>query len=260
MREDWGELERARKGSLPNLVSLKDIRGDLHVHTDATDGHADLEEMADAAKERGYRYLAVTDHSKKVAMARGLDAKRLRRQMDAIDRLNGKLNNFVLLKSIEVDILKDGSLDLPDDILKELDLTVCSIHYNRNLSRDKMTERVLRAMDNPYFNILAHPEGRLINEREPYAIDLERVMEAAGERGCFLEVNAHPDRLDLSGRYCKKAKDIGVRLAVSTDAHSPSDLDYIRYGIEQARRGWLEAGDVLNTRSLKSLRRMLKRK
>jgi DNA polymerase (family 10) len=164
------------------------------------------------------------------------------------------------LKSIEVDILKDGSLDLPDDILKELDLTVCSIHYYRNLSREKMTERVLRAMDNPCFNILAHPEGRLINEREAYAIDMERVMEGARERGCFLEVNAHPDRLDLSGRYCNTAKDIGVRLAVSTDAHSPSDLDFMRYGIDQARRGWLEADEILNTRDLKDFRSMLKRK
>jgi DNA polymerase (family 10) len=260
LRENWGELEAAQKGSLPQLVGLDDIRGDLHAHTKETDGHAGLKEMADAAKAHGYDYLAVTDHSKKVTMARGLDAKRLAEQIKEIDRLNGKIKDIVILKGIEVDILKDGSLDLADDILKELDLTVCSVHYHRKLSRKKMTERVIRAMDNPYFNILAHPTGRLINERNPYEIDLERIMEAAKERGCFLEVNAHPDRLDLTDRHCKMAKDMGLKLAVSTDAHSVADLDFIRYGLDQSRRGWLEADDVINTRSLRELRKILKRK
>jgi DNA polymerase (family 10) len=260
LRENWGELEAAQKGSLPQLVGLDDIRGDLHAHTKETDGHAGLKEMADAAKAHGYDYLAVTDHSKKVTMARGLDAKRLAEQIKEIDRLNGKIKDIVILKGIEVDILEDGSLDLADDILKELDLTVCSVHYHRKLSRKKMTERVIRAMDNPYFNILAHPTGRLINERNPYEIDLERIMEAAKERGCFLEVNAHPDRLDLTDRHCKMAKDMGLKLAVSTDAHSVADLDFIRYGLDQSRRGWLEADDVINTRSLRELRKILKRK
>lgn len=260
LRENWGELEAAQKGSLPQLVGLDDIRGDLHAHTKETDGHASLKEMADAAKAHGYDYLAVTDHSKKVTMARGLDAKRLAEQIKEIDRLNGKIKDIVILKGIEVDILEDGSLDLADDILKELDLTVCSVHYHRKLSRKKMTERVIRAMDNPYFNILAHPTGRLINERNPYEIDLERIMEAAKERGCFLEVNAHPDRLDLTDRHCKMAKDMGLKLAVSTDAHSVADLDFIRYGLDQSRRGWLEADDVINTRSLRELRKILKRK
>ena len=195
-----------------------------------------------------------------MTMVGGLDARALAGQVQEIDRLNGKLKGITLLKGIEVDILKDGSLDLPDDILKELDLTVCSVHYDRKLSREKMTERVIRAMDNPFFNIFAHPTGRLINERGPYDIDLERVMEAARERGCFLEINAHPERLDLSDRHSKLAKDMGLKLAVSTDAHSPADLNFIRYGIDQARRGWLEPGDVLNTRSLGDLKRILKRK
>jgi len=260
LRENWGEVEAAQKGRLPDLVVLDDLRGDLHAHTKETDGHASLEEMADAAKERGYDYLAITEHSKKVTMTGGLDAKRLAKQIKEIDRLNGKLKGIVLLKGIEVDILKDGSLDLPDDILKELDLTVCSVHYHRKLSREKMTERVIRAMDNPYFNIFAHPTGRLINERDPYEIDLERIMEAAKERGCFLEINAHPDRLDLCDRHCKMAKDMGIKLAVSTDAHSTADLNFIRYGIDQARRGWLEPDDVINTRRLKDLKKILKRK
>jgi DNA polymerase (family 10) len=216
--------------------------------------------MAQAAKEHGYDYLAVTEHSKRVTMAGGMDAKRLGKQIKEIDRLNGRLKDIVLLKGIELDILKDGSLDLPDDILKELDLTVCAVHYDRNLSKKQMTERIIRAMDNPYFNIFAHPTGRLINKRRPYEVDLEKIMEAAKERGCFLEINAQPDRLDLSDRHCKMAKDMGVKLAVSTDAHSVSDLDLIRFGLDQARRGWLEPDDIINTRSLKDLKKMLKRK
>jgi len=260
LRENWGEVEAAQQGRLPDLVVLEDLRGDLHTHTKATDGHAGLEEMADAARERGYNYLAITEHSKKVTVARGMDVNRLAKHIKEIDRLNAKLKDIVLLKGIEADILIDGSLDLPDDILKELDLTVCSIHYNRNLSRKDMTERVIRAMDNPYFNIFAHPSGRLINERGPYDIDLEQVMEAAKERGCFLEINAHPDRLDLADRHCKMAKDMGLKLAISTDAHNVADLDFIRFGVDQARRGWLESGDVLNTRNLEDLKKLLERK
>jgi DNA polymerase (family 10) len=260
LRENWGEVEAAKKGRLPGLVVLGDVRGDLHVHTKETDGRDSLEDMAQAAKEHGYDYLAVTEHSKRVTMAGGMDAKRLGKQIKEIDRLNGRLKDIVLLKGIELDILKDGSLDLPDDILKELDLTVCAVHYDRNLSKKQMTERIIRAMDNPYFNIFAHPTGRLINKRRPYEVDLEKIMEAAKERGCFLEINAQPDRLDLSDRHCKMAKDMGVKLAVSTDAHSVSDLDLIRFGLDQARRGWLEPDDIINTRSLKDLKKMLKRK
>jgi DNA polymerase (family 10) len=260
LRENWGEIEAAQKGKLPKLITVKDIRGDLHVHTKETDGRLSIEEMVQGAKDRGYEYVAITDHSKRVTMARGLDAKRLAKQIEAIDKLNGKMKEITILKSIELDILEDGSLDLPDDILKELDQTVCSVHYNRNLSRKRMTDRIIRAMDNPYFNIFSHPSGRLIGERKAYEVDLEEVMKAAKERGCFLEVNAHPDRLDLDDHNCKMAKDMGVMLVISTDAHNTSDLDFMRFGVYQGRRGWLEKGDVLNTRPLKDLSKLLKRK
>ncbi len=259
LRENRGEVEAAQKGKLPHLLTVGDLRGDLHVHTKATDGHATLEELANAAREHGYEYLAVTDHSKKVTMAHGLNAKRLAAQIEEIDQLNSNLKNIVLLKGIELDILKDGSLDLPDDILKELDIVVCSIHYYRKLSTEKMTTRVLRAMDNPYFNIFAHPTGRLIGEREPYDIDLKKIMEGAKERGCFLEINSHPDRLDLSDSNAKMAKEMRLKVAISTDAHSLADLDFIPYGVGQARRGWLEPDDVINTRNLKDLKKLLKR-
>jgi DNA polymerase (family 10) len=259
LRENWGEIEAAQKGKLPALIALEDIRGDLHVHTKETDGHHSLGELAQAASDHGYEYLAISDHSKRVTMVHGLDSKRLAKQIKEIDRLNGKLKGIVLLKSIEVDILKDGSFDLPDDILKELDLTVCAVHYNTNLSKKNQTERIIRAMDNRYFNILAHPTGRLINERGPYEVDLEKLMEAAKERGCFLELNAHPDRLDLTDRDCKMAKEMGLKVAISTDTHRITDLDYMRFGVNQGRRGWLEREDVLNTLNWKRLQKLLNR-
>ena len=259
LREDWGEIEAAQQGRLPRLITLTDIRGDLHAHTTATDGQNTLEEMAQAARARGYEYLAITNHSKKVSMVHGHDAKRLAAEMAEIDRLNSKLKGIILLKSIEVDILEDGSLDLPDEILKELDLTVGAVHYYFNLSREAQTARILRAMDNPYFHILAHPSGRLIQRREPYEVDMERLIKAAQERGCFLELDAQPDRLDLIDIHCKLARDLGVKVAIATDAHSIADLGLMRWGIGQARRGWLAAADVLNTRPWPELKQLLKR-
>ena len=259
LRENRGELEAARKGKLPKLVTLGDIRGDLHCHTRATDGHHSLQQMASAAADRGYEYLSINDHSRRLTVAHGLDKKRLLEQIRAIDRLNEKSDGLVLLKSIEVDILEDGSLDLPDSILRELDFTVCAVHYKFNLPRKKQTDRILRAMDNPCFTILAHPSGRLINKREPYAVDLEKIMQAASERGCFLELNAHPDRLDLNDEACMMARETGVRISIATDAHSISDLDFMRCGIDQARRGWLNAKDVINTLPLKQLGKLLQR-
>ncbi|NIR30455.1 MAG: DNA polymerase/3'-5' exonuclease PolX [Gammaproteobacteria bacterium] len=259
LREDRGEIEAARKGKLPELVTIEDIHGDLHCHTKATDGHHTIEQMARAAVDRDYDYLAITDHTQRVTMAKGMDGKRLRRQMEEIDRLNDKLDGIVVLKGAEVDILEDGSLDLPDDVLEMLDFTVCAVHYNVGLSRDKQTRRIIRAMDNPFFNILAHPTGRLIGERDPYELDMERVMEAALERGCFLEVNAQPSRLDLTDAHCKMAKEMGLKVAISTDAHGTDQLDYMRLGVGQARRGWLEAADVVNTRPLRELKELLTR-
>ena len=258
LREDRGEIAAARKKRLPALVEIADIRGDLHCHTRATDGRDTLEAMARAAAARGYEYISANDHTKRVSIAHGMDRRRLLQQVRAIDKLNARLQGIVVLKSAEVDILDDGSLDLPDGVLKELDFTVCAIHYGLNRSREKQTERILRAMDNPYFTILAHPTGRLINAREPYDIDLERVLTAARERSRILEVNAHPDRLDLDDQGCRMAKEAGVRLAISTDAHRVADLGFMRFGIDQARRGWLEPADVVNTRRLADLRRLLR--
>jgi DNA polymerase (family 10) len=257
LREDQGEIDAARTGRLPRLVTTDDIRGDLHVHTTASDGTASLLAMAQAAQAKGYLYIAVTDHSQRVAMAHGLDAKRLARQIEAIDQINAGLSGFVVLKSIEVDILEDGALDLPDQLLRRLDLVVGAIHSRFDLPQEKQTERILRAMDHRCLCILAHPTGRLINQRPAYAIDMERVMRGAVERGCCLEVNAQPDRLDLTEVHCRLAKQLGLKVAISTDAHAAVELDFMRFGVDQARRGWLEPDDVLNTRRLGDLRSLL---
>jgi DNA polymerase (family 10) len=259
LRENRGEMEAALAGRLPELITLADIQGDLHAHTTETDGRAKLDEMAAGARAKGYQYLAITDHSKRVAMARGLDEKRLARQIKAIDRLNERLDGIVILKGIEVDILEDGSLDLPDMILKELDLRICSVHYGLNLAGERQTKRLIKAMDNRYCDIIGHPTGRLLNKRGPIQVDVEHVMRAAVERGCFLEVNAQPDRLDLNDVHCQMAKELGVKIAISTDAHSVANLDLMRFGVDQARRGWLEPDDVLNTRTWPQLKKLLRR-
>jgi DNA polymerase (family 10) len=202
LRENRGEIEAAREDRLPKLVTLGDIRGDLHVHTNASDGKSTLAEMAGAAKALGYAYLAIADHSRHATIAHGLDAKRLAAELDDIDRLNDRLEGFRVLKACEVDILADGTLDLPDAILNRLDLRICAIHYRFDLDREEQTERVLRAMDNRRFNILAHPTGRLLGERPGYEIDLELVLLGAKERGCFVELNAHPSRLVLDDIHC----------------------------------------------------------
>ncbi len=260
LRENSGEIDAARKGTLPELITLEEIRGDLHSHTKATDGRATLEEMAEAARARGYEYLAITEHTKHVTVARGFDARRLHAQIREIDRLNEKLGGIVLLKGAEVDILEDGSLDLPDDILKELDVVVCAVHYKLRLAADKQIERIIRAIDNPYFTILAHPTGRMIGRREPSELDLERLIKAARETGCVLELNAQPERLDLTDVHARMAKEMGVPIAICTDAHSVNDLNLMRFGLSQARRGWLERDDVLNTRTLKELKQLPRRK
>jgi DNA polymerase (family 10) len=253
LREGRGEIEAAENDALPDLVTLDDIRGDLHAHTTMTDGKASLEEMVAAARKRGYAYLAVTEHSQRVTMAGGLDAQGVTRHIARIARLNESLDDFTVLKGMEVDILKDGALDLPDDILAQLDLRICSVHYHQNLPGGRQTERILKAMQNPYCNIIGHPTGRLIGERPPYDVDMPQIMKAARDMGCFLELNAHPDRLDLHDRHCRMARDMGVGVVISTDAHSAADLGFMRLGVAQARRGWLGAADVLNTRYLEDL-------
>ncbi len=257
LRENRGEIEAARAGRLPHLVELGDLRGDLHAHSKASDGHHTWREMATAAKARGFEYLAVTEHSRHLTVAHGLDPVRLRRQMDEIDALNGELEGITLLKGIEVDILVDGSLDLPNAVLRDLDLVVGAVHSHFDLPRDKQTARILKAMDSPHFTILAHPSGRLIGSREPMDVDMPRIIRQARSRGCFLEVNAQPERLDLQDIYAQMAKEEGVLLAISSDAHRIQDFDNLRFGMQQARRGWLEKKDVLNTRSLPELRHLI---
>lgn len=258
LREGRGEIDAAKAGRLPHLVDLQDLKGDLHAHTRATDGRNSLPEMAEAARLRGLRYFAITDHSRRLTMAKGLDSARLLQQMEDIDRLNATLSGITILKGIEVDILEDGNLDLPDEVLGRLDLVVGAVHSRFNLSNRRQTERIMKAMDHPHFSILAHPSGRLIGRREPYDVDMLRIIRKARERRCFLEVNAHPERLDLTDIHCRMAKDEGVLLAVNTDAHSMLDLENARFGVGQARRGWLEKTDVLNTRSYAELRKLLK--
>lgn len=258
LRENRGEIDAALAGCLPQLVEASDLTGDLHAHTKATDGRNSLQEMAAAARDHGFEYLAVTDHSLRLTMARGLDSKRLFEQLEEIDRLNESSPGITVFKGIEVDILEDGSLDLPDADLSQLDLVVGAVHSHFNLSRQKQTERILRAMDRPYFTILAHPSGRLIEERAPYEVDMSRVIRHARERGCFLEVNAHPIRLDLSDRDCRMAKEAGVLVSINSDAHSVQELGNLRYGVGQARRGWMEKRDVLNARPLEAVRSLLK--
>jgi DNA polymerase (family 10) len=260
LRESQGELEAARAGSLPRLVSLSDLRGDLHAHTKATDGRASAREMALAAKAAGLSYLAITDHSRRLAMARGLDPRRLEKQIAEIDELNRELSGITVLKGSEVDILEDGSLDLPDSVLSKLDVVVAAVHGNFNLSRALQTARILAALDNPLVRILAHPTGRLIGEREPYDVDMLAVMRKARSRGVALELNAHPDRLDLNEVHCRMAKDEGVMVAIGSDAHGTDGFEVLRYGVGQARRGWLEAKEVLNTRPLAGVRRWLAKK
>ena len=258
LRENRGEIEAAREHRLPKLIGPKDLQGDLHSHTRATDGHNSLEEMARAAKKLGMHYLAVTEHSQRLTVAKGFDADHLARQIAEIDRLNAELDGICLLKGIEVDILEDGRLDLPDKILSRLDLVVGAVHSKFKLSGAKQTARILRAMDSPHFTVLAHPSGRLLGERDAYEVDMERIIRAARQRGCFLELNAHPERLDLSDVYCNMAKSEGVLISIASDAHSVLDFANLRFAIGQARRGWLEAADVLNTRPLAKLRPLLR--
>ena len=258
LRENRGEIEAARDKRLPNLIEFSDLKGDLHIHTDYTDGRNSLREMALAAKKRGYKYLAVTEHSDRLKIAGGLDPPKLLKQMEEIDLLNEELKGLTLLKGIEVEILEDGHLDLADNVLAKLDLVVGTIHSHFGLSLQKQTERILRAMDHPYFTFLAHPTGRLINEREPYEVDMMQLISKARARRCFLELNANPRRLDLYDTYCQIAKSEGVLVAINSDAHQVNALDDIGFGVGQARRGWLEKDDVLNTRSLAQLRKLLK--
>ncbi len=254
LREDRGEINAATEHTLPRLIARKDLRGDLHSHSTYTDGRASIEEMAHAADAAGLEYLAVTDHSQRLAMVTGLDPQRLREQWREIEDVQSRVR-VKLLRGIEVDILEDGSLDLPGDILAELDWVVASVHYKLKQSADEMTRRLITAISNPNVDVIGHPTGRiLLDKREPSSFDLNEVMRAAASEGCALEVNSQSQRLDLTDTNCIAAKQAGVKLVISSDSHSPKGFALLQLGINQARRGWIEPGDVLNTRPLKDLR------
>lgn len=253
LREDRGEIDAAAEGRLPALLTRTDLRGDLHTHSTYTDGRASIEQMARRARDCGLEYFAVTDHSMRLTMVHGLDPERLRAQWREIEQIGARVDGITILRGIEVDILEDGSLDLSDEVLAELDWVVASVHYKLEQDPQEMTRRLVRAIRNPNVDVIGHPSGRLIDHRQPSNFDWGEVLRVAHEEGCALEVNSQPDRLDLNDTACMAAKQAGVKLVVSSDAHHPRDFDVLDYGVNQARRGWIEAADVLNTRSLSQL-------
>ena len=257
LRQGNDEFEAAKTGQLPELIELSDIKGDLHIHTNRSDGGNSIEEMAAAAKELGYEYLAITDHTISTRVAGGQSEKELLQELAEIDKLNSKLKGIRILKGAEVDILPDGSLDFSDEILKQLDVVTASIHSNFKLPHEAMTKRIVKALQNKYVNILSHPTGRLIGKREPYEVEIEKIIKTAKETGTYLEVNSFPDRLDLSDVHCRRAKTEGVKLAINTDSHAALQLNLIKYGVMTARRGWIEKADVINTQPLAKLLKLL---
>ena len=260
LRENRGEVEAALAGELPELVELEQIRGDLQMHSTWSDGKVSLEEMVRACRARGYEYLAITDHSQAMAMVQGLTPERARAQWEEIEEIRARVEGIEILRSVEIDILKDGALDMPDEILEELDMVLVSVHSLMDQDEATMTDRVIRAISHPSVDILAHPTGRIINRREPFAMDVDAVLTAAAELGVAVELNANPHRLDLSDVHVHRARELGVAVVISTDAHGPDGLDNMRFGVDQARRGWLGPSDVLNTRSLDELRAWLRRR
>jgi len=257
LREARREFDWAKEGRLPTLIETGDVRGDLHTHSTWTDGLATIEEMAAAAEARGLKYIAITDHSKRVAMVGGLDAERLRRQWAEIDELNARLRGITVLKGVEVDILEQGGLDLDDGVLAEADWIVASVHYGQQQSRERITRRVIEALQNPYVSAIAHPTGRMLRQRKAYDIDLEAVLETARNHGKMMELNAHPIRLDLDDVACAAAKNYEIPIVISTDAHRIDGLDAMRYGVQQARRGGLTKQDVANTRTWPQMKKMI---
>jgi len=260
LRENQGEVEAAETGQLPKLVELSDIRGDLQMHTTASDGHNTVEEMAAAAKQLGYRYILITDHSKAVTIANGLDEQRALEHIKRIRAAGKKVKGIEIWAGTEVDILGDGTLDYPDEVLSQFDIVLASIHSRMTQSFEEMTTRILKALENPFVRILGHPTGRQILRREPFSFDIEKVFLAAQKLGVILELNANPERLDLCDRHAKLAHDRGMKIIISTDAHRPEHFKLMRYGVVTARRGWMEKRDVLNTQPpdklLASLRKL----
>lgn len=260
LRENRGELEEAKKGVLPKLIELEDIRGNLHMHSKWTDGQNTIGEMARACQDLGYQYCAITDHSRSTRIAGGLTAKDLKKQWTEISKVRNGLKGIQLLASAEVDILPDGSLDYSDDVLENLDIVVASVHSHLTMSKGQMTKRIIKAISNPTVDIIGHPTERQINERGPVEVDLEEVFQAAKEYDVALELNAQPKRLDLNDVYVKRTKEIGVKVAINSDAHSTNQLSFMRYGIDQARRGWLEKSNVVNTLTWAMFEKWLRRR
>ena len=263
LRENMGEIEAAEKGKLPKLIEVDDIKGDLHVHTKESDGGNTIQELVDYALTKGYEYIAITDHSKAVGIAHGLNEERLLKQIEEIDNFNKRLTShvsrFTVLKGTEVDIKADGTLDHSEKALKKLDVVLATIHSKFNMTEEDMTKRIIDAIETGLVNIIAHPTGRLLTGREPYPVNMEKLLEAAKKHNVAMEINAYPDRLDLNDVHCKMAKDMGVMLVISTDTHHYLQMDYMRFGVNNARRGWVEKKDVLNTRPLNGLLKILKR-
>ncbi|MBI5699455.1 DNA polymerase/3'-5' exonuclease PolX [Candidatus Saganbacteria bacterium] len=257
LREGRGEIEAARAGKLPDLIELQDIRGDLQMHSKYSDGGNSIEEMAEAARKLGYQYIAVTDHTLSTRVAGGQTEKEFLKELEYIDKLNDRLKGFRVLKGVEVDILPDGTLDYKDAILKECEVVIAAVHSNFKMPKDKMTRRILAALKNKYVNLLSHPTGRLIGKRDPYEVDLEKIMKAAADTGTYLELNAHPERLDLNDAHCLRAKELKIKLSINTDAHSAGNLSDMKYGVATARRGWLEKKDVINTYPIDKLLKFL---
>ena len=255
LREDKGEIEAAEQGKLPELIEPSDIKGIFHVHTTYSDASMTLHEVVKLAQGAGYQYIGISDHSKSAYYAGGLTEEKLRAQHDEIDGLNSKLKNFYIFKGIECEILSDGSLDYSDEILAEFDFVIASVHSRFNMSEEEMTERIIKAISNPYTTMLGHPTGRLLLSREGYKVDLHKVIDAAAEKGAVIEINAHPYRFDLDWRYCKYAKERGVKVSINPDAHHAEDLANVSYGVGIARKGWLTSRDVLNTMTLGEIKK-----
>jgi DNA polymerase (family 10) len=258
LREDRGEIEASANNCLPKIIDKKDVKGDLHLHTCWSDGGSTIQELADKARSLGYEYMAVTDHSKSLTIARGIDENKLKQQRAEIDELNKNFDDFKILAGIEMDILRDARLDFDDNVLKDLDIVIASIHSGFRQDRDQITERILNAIKNENVDIIAHPTGRMLSKRNPYAVDIDQIFEAAAKTGTVLEINSSPDRLDLNDVLARKAKECGIKLAINTDAHEAPDMEKIRFGVGVARRAWLEKDDIINCMDYDSLIKFLK--
>jgi DNA polymerase (family 10) len=256
LREERGEIEAAMEKLLPRLVQIPEIKGDLHIHTDWSEGNASIIEMAQTARRKGLEYIAITDHSRALGIANGLDEKRLRKQIREIDGINNDLEDFTILRGIECDIMADGTTDLPASVLKELDWVVGSIHSGLRQKEEIMTDRLIKAISNPHVDAIGHPTGRIIQRRSAYKFDKDKVFEACADNDVFLEINAYPERLDLNDVNCRTASEYGVKMYIGTDSHDPSHIDFLSMGVGVARRGWLEAKDILNTLTAEKIKFM----